>query len=130
MKRIILCLSSLCLLALLSSAAQAQVTLPIDIGYGNNCQGDDASPGGATSNVLLMKRTQWGATNNSTAQSLKIWCPLSGSSSGTKMQVTVYDRNGGNTTATNVVCHAQDLNSDGKLTQPFNVDATCSAVIH
>jgi hypothetical protein len=63
-----------------------------------------------------MKRAQWGPTNNSLVQGVKVWCKLGKGVSGTKLRVSVYDRNAGTTAATSVDCHAMDLNSIGNIT--------------
>jgi len=102
----------------LPSVVHAQVVLPVGVGLGYDCHGDDASPAipnGGVSNVLAMKRTQWGPTNNSTVQGLKVWCRLNQGVSNTKLRVTVYDRNAGTSEAQSVTCHAMNLNAAGNI---------------
>jgi len=101
----------------LPSVVHAQSpTLPVTVGSGYGCYGDDATPAvppGGVANVLAMKRTQFGPTNNSTVQKVTVWCNLGAAPSGTKLRVHVYDRNPGNTADTSVNCHARNLNSAG-----------------
>jgi hypothetical protein len=100
----------------LPSIVHAQVVLPVGVGIGHDCQGDDASatiPDGGVSNVLAMKRTQWGPTNNSLVQGVKVWCRLTAGVSQTKLRVSVYDRNAGTTAATSVNCRAININAAG-----------------
>jgi hypothetical protein len=116
MKSAVIGALALGLFVLLPSVVHAQVVLPVGVGIGMDCQGDDASPAippGGVSNVLALKRMQWGPTNNSLVQKVTVWCRLNQGVSGTKLRVNVYDRNPGSTSDTSVSCHARNLDSNG-----------------